>query len=413
MTTLTRHIAEYLDGHDQSVLDSIVGLTSQYDAMRLMERVRLGATFSACINAETGTQTISDNVEPYSDDGYSEDGYITFPDGDYADYVWCDSYDFWFHYEYSYSTANGDVISQRVYNEDYFTCGDCNDVLPNNESHSDDCESYCETCYYDNGHAENDDDDGGQVHCYSANVLNIIGQTALVNNERKRLSLCDGVDLFGVELETATQRSQSRGEVAEQLYNDVEFYQFGILKEDSTVSGPELCMLPANLEAHRKQIPWPDICESLRGTCRGYGRASVGMHVHVSRAPLSDFVTGKILVFMNLSRNTNFIEQIAQREHNQWCSASEKKITDGKRRFGEKYEIVHLTDQTIEFRIFQSNLLEARILKNIEFCAAVVQFCRDTSMRRLTVAEFLNWLVVENKDNYPALFHFIKTRRLA
>jgi hypothetical protein len=131
------------------------------------------------------------------------------------------------------------------------------------------------------------------------------------------------------------------------------------------------------------------------------------MHVHVNRNALSPLALGKTLVFINSAGNTALIRRVAQRDAENWARRYPKRVADGKNETSNKYEALHLSSRTVEFRIFRGNLRFQRVLKNIEFCHSVVKYCESASMRDLdSHAGYLAWLG-KNRGTYPNLVRFL------
>jgi hypothetical protein len=137
---------------------------------------------------------------------------------------------------------------------------------------------------------------------------------------------------------------------------------FAITKHDgSLINGFEIVTAPAPLEEHYKRF------EKFRSKTKGLtcesGRA--GMHVHVSRAPLTQLQIGKLLVFINDPNNRPHIKKIASRDSNGFCKSSVKKIRDVRHDAGDRYQSINLQNRaTIEYRIFKATTNVDSILKS-------------------------------------------------
>jgi hypothetical protein len=143
----------------------------------------------------------------------------------------------------------------------------------------------------------------------------------------------------------------------------------------------------------------------------GKDTTACGMHVHMNRKAISALTLGKMLVFINSAANSILIELIAQRDPHRWAKRMPKKITDGKATDGDKYEALHIGYKTIECRIFRGNLRPDRVLKNIEFCHAMVNYARDASMQEVTGYDgFLRWINAR-KGTYSNLVKFLAEKK--
>jgi len=183
-----------------------------------------------------------------------------------------------------------------------------------------------------------------------------------------------------------------------------------ILMNDGSLadSGVELITCPYTLDYHQDKFGWDKVLSTVRTIgMSGKGTDRCGMHVHVNRKAISALTLGKMLVFVNADGNRALVQRIAQRSSDRWAKMYKKYIRQGKDVFSDKYEALHLTERTIEFRIFRGNLRPARVLKNIEFCHSVVSYCQTASMQELNVhTGYLAWLG-KNRGTYPNLVKFL------
>jgi hypothetical protein len=120
---------------------------------------------------------------------------------------------------------------------------------------------------------------------------------------------------------------------------------------------------------------------------------------------------------MNHRDNAEFISGIAQRDvaASGWADANPEKF-DKVRKSADsprngKYSMLNVTMRTIEVRIFNSSLLVERIYKNIEFCHALVSWCKTAKANVLTPRNFVIF-VIANRATYPELAQFITDRNL-
>jgi len=256
-------------------------------------------------------------------------------------------------------------------------------------------------CYHSDSEPDDDDDDDDDgLHDYGTDVIREHGWPGVT----RRDSLC-----FGVELEMEATRSR----------RDAINYLGGrdgngtyILKTDGSLDegGIELVTLPYTLDHHATRFNWAGILRPLGRNARsGSGTTRCGMHVHANRAALTALQIGKALVFLNCAANASFVSYVAQRSSNGYCERdSSKKIKDAKHGFS-RYDMLNISGRrTIEFRLFRGNLRPERILKNIEFCHALLTYCADASMREIERAKFFcDWTLARSKT-YPNLVRFLR-----
>lgn len=154
---------------------------------------------------------------------------------------------------------------------------------------------------------------------------------------------------------------------------------------------------------------------------RSYDTKTCGCHIHVSRTALGDdpnraqIHLAKMLEF--ISRNAALVLAISRRESallDQWASC---KYLDGSGRKHSsaaiaKGDMRHEVNRrqalniqprdTLEFRIFRGTLSVRGLDMNLQFCQAVLEFCRISSYGSLWAKHFTPW-VREHRKLYPDL----------
>jgi hypothetical protein len=215
---------------------------------------------------------------------------------------------------------------------------------------------------------------------------------------------------MGVELEVE-RRNNCPYEIGEMTTND--FYndktgQFAIMKSDGSLSnGFEIVTCPATLNAHREN--WDKF---LNGAAikhlKSWNTDTTGMHIHISRNHLTQLDIGKLLVFINDSKNEEFVNHIAGRNSDQWAKKSNKKISDAVHS-SEKYEAVNMSHRnTIEFRIFKGNLAKQGLFRVMEFVHALVGFSKTTSMTKLSYKDFIKYMELpQNRSEYKIFYGWL------
>jgi hypothetical protein len=208
---------------------------------------------------------------------------------------------------------------------------------------------------------------------------------------------------LGVELEFETSdRDLARRKVGKALRGHA------IMKSDGSIHhGFEVVTCPATLDIHLEVFK--KFYESKINELQN--ASNVGMHVHVSRRPLSVLTVGKITAFMNNEDNKTFITKIAGRSPNNYCRQ------DIYRSFsyplthsngGDRYNTLNLQNrETIEFRIFSTPLNYEEFASKVQFCQAIVEYCKPAAIAaKLDVIKnyktFLGWLSTQRKS-YPEL----------
>jgi hypothetical protein len=208
---------------------------------------------------------------------------------------------------------------------------------------------------------------------------------------------------LGVELEFETKdRDAARHKVGKALRGHA------IMKSDGSIhNGFEVVTCPATLDIQLevfKKFYDTKITELKNAS-------NVGMHVHVSRKPLSVLTVGKLTAFMNNRDNVDFITAIAGRKPNSYCRVDEyRKVSFPLTNSGggDRYNTLNLQNkETIEFRIFSTPLNYEEFASKVQFCQALVEYCKPAVMSApLDIIKnyktFVGWLSTQRKS-YPEL----------
>lgn len=278
-----------------------------------------------------------------------------------------------------------------------FICEKCSQELPS-----------CSSCgfFFEKDHLVL----GRCPSCVSVSAKRVIkNYTYKVDEEISLIGKPKDQIYYGVELELESKNYNYDSLVVSELIKG-----FACLKRDSSLEeGFEIVTAPCALEEHYKI--WDGFINELPHTV--YPLRTCGMHVHATRFRLSDLQIGKILCFLHNPSNGKFVKLIAGRPsnfHNDFTAP--KKISDGLHgglvpQNAERHTALNLNgDKTIEFRIFRSSKMPVEILKNIEFCRAMIKFT-DWGVCSIQQAQqwkqFVNF-VFSYKRDFPYLSNFLK-----
>ena len=288
--------------------------------------------------------------------------------------------------QYHIQDTDTTICSGCYRNNDYFYCNDCDECYSDRSAnYTDDDDIYCDSCYVN--HVKSD-----RIKDYNYDPLDDLD---FLGNPKDDLYL-------GLELEVYVDKDLN--DTANTVSDLLEGY--AILKEDSSISMPgfEIVTAPSSLSIHREKITEffsnnPDIDTD--------DDHNIGLHVHISRKPLTQLTIGKMLVFINNPDNQDGIVAIAGRSSNNWAKLSPKKITDIKKQ-SSRYEAINLqNDATVEFRIFGSTVDPKLILTRLEFVHCLTVWVKDQSMLHLTWNNFTDY-VRENNALYSNLVEWLK-----
>ena len=193
-----------------------------------------------------------------------------------------------------------------------------------------------------------------------------------------------------------------------------------ILKNDGSIRG-NCCVEIVTAPHGRKEIN--DLVSELFTIFKGFqsgakGHNMGGMHIHCSLAPLSSKHILNLIRFMFNDSNTAEFNKVAQRSCAEYAafnidrvfnqqelldfiSGETKKIKNSNR-----YSAINFTDNTVEFRIFNSSLRDDRILKNLDFVEACLNFVKNKSFSK--DFEVFRKFVLNNSRKYKYLKSYIQ-----
>jgi hypothetical protein len=292
--------------------------------------------------------------------------------------------DIWAH------SGNGPICTNC--SDEYGCCDSCGDVQPTDELYYSERngEYYCSGC---------NRPESEHVHGYDYKPLPVFHGSPNGRAENNRI-------YYGCELEVELANNADLDEKAEEVLDKLgEDHVY--LKEDGSIShGFEIVTHPHTWEAITRlwKEDWGDGVKGLKS----HDTSTCGFHVHVSRKALTKMHIQKIVVFINAPENWGFVRRIAQRDSSGWAALKMGKTIGKCGTSYDRYEAVNVcNDHTIEFRIFKGNLKRDRILKNLQFVKATIDFTRDRSYRDLSSGKFIEF-VSTNRKAYPELHAFIK-----
>ena len=345
------------------------------------------------LTTEDDAVTIS-NGDRISEGGFDEHGNT------------CDDCGEMGHAEDFEQADNGKTICDNCRDNNYFTCDDCTGLFQTRYSHDYDGSCYCPDCY--NNLNMDDDDDapypGNHVLSYSTNILSRLTTSALFKTAPGEHRPKEPLWL-GVELEVERKR-KCPSDITTLVHQAVS--SFAILKEDGSLSssGFEIVTIPATLEYHR--LAWKPYFAGPANHLLSFKTNTCGMHVHVSRAAMSTLQLGKLLVFINDTKNAPFINAVAGRDRSTYATRSPKKITSGKATYSDHFDAVAISrrndGKTVEIRIFKGNTTLNGFFKNLEFVVAVVSFCATTGNRNLDSKDFIKFMdLPSSRASWPIL----------
>ena len=163
--------------------------------------------------------------------------------------------------------------------------------------------------------------------------------------------------------------------------------------DGSLDDGFELITQPMGLDTLREL--WARVLNSRAvRNLRSHDTTTCGLHVHVSRAGLSQLTIAKAVCFLNADTTDRFITLLARRDGNGYCkkkTANAVRASD--RTSYDRYERLNLTNpHTVEFRIFRGTTNYRTLMGSVEFAHNVLEFCAQAGVSSLTLEAFVLWL---------------------
>jgi hypothetical protein len=230
-----------------------------------------------------------------------------------------------------------------------------------------------------------------------------------------------GILYMGIELEVEKMSPHANDFL--ELANETSYNpHFVYLKSDGSLSstGVEIVTMPATLDAF-KQL-WP---QHAMDRVRGYGARSYhyhncGFHIHVSRTAFTPSHMWKFARFQ--MRNASLCQRVGQRENSsyaEWYAINDSlqnlpNIVKGKDSNRSRYIAINFQrNDTVEMRYFKGNILEAAIMKNVEFIDSIYEYTKQLtaadiiSRNGLARHKYLRWLVETGASRYPYLLEFL------
>jgi hypothetical protein len=291
-------------------------------------------------------------------------------------------------------------------------------------------------CYYSYEEDEYDDDDDDNqdsdlLMSYSTNVLNYLTKDSRIQSSPH------GDFLMGIEFEMETKEGCSVNAAVSDVRSQLG-EQYCVCKSDGSLGsyGLEIVTAPRGLAEHIKNFKRWEIDSSYRA----WDTKRCGLHVHIDSHAFTQMTLGKFLMLINSENNVDFIRKIAGRHPNtddqarSYCASEYQEVLVNpskavKGKSHERYRMVNLQNlgvkeskrltsttaydgkyDTVELRIFRASLSKTRMLAQIEFTHACVNFCRVASWRDLNQVSFVKWLKTVSSQ-YPNLADWYGVRR--
>lgn len=254
---------------------------------------------------------------------------------------------------------------------------------------------------------------------YSTNVLAVLPKPHLLVKEGEETDNPRDTVFYGVELECVA--SCEIKEATALIYKHLP--KFVICKYDGSLpsNGLEIVTLPATLAAHKEK--WNRFFEEkVNRKLSSWTHSCCGMHVHISRKPLSALTVGKLIEFINSDKNLPFLTTIAGRPPNEYCTVNANRKMRASTGGQPIRTLIRLSEDhhnaltvsrrnnatTLELRMFKGNVAKRGFFKNLEFVDALVSYARfGSSLSSLATIEFLGYVNM-SKGRWPYLSDWLQ-----
>jgi hypothetical protein len=274
--------------------------------------------------------------------------------------------------------------------------------------------SICESCYSDfvvhcdhcDEYYSGDDYSGCPNDCGQDDRLLNYGYKPypVFHDVDGKVSPVPGVVYMGVELEM-----ESNDHVVNDCVDVIDRHlgSFAYCKEDGSLShGLEMVTHPFTLEYAHKPNLWSVLDELRRMGCRSWNTTTCGMHIHVSRTAFDG--SAHLFRFTQLVlKNEPACTSFAGRKNDTYASFRDgyqpgllAKVIKG-REYGA----------TVEVRMFRGSLRINRLLANLEFVHAAVEYTRELTVPQVATGglswrAFATW-ITDHRNRYSHLFEYL------
>lgn len=317
-----------------------------------------------------------------------------------------------------YTTADDYDLCQHCYENETSGCEECGDVyyLEDRVEYDDDEDRYlCYRCVEAKERKE--------IHDYSYKPSPMFRKL-----EQER----ESNEYFGFEIEVEGDRYYAK-EFLQKVNKEMELVY---LKRDGSVDGFEIVSHPMSRGFFYKEFV-PKLTEGMEFLrqmgFRGHNKA--GIHIHVSSSSISAKMLKNMvnLMYQNKVEHRTTWRKIVQRrqyELDRWASMKPEtlnnktktntyKVIDAYDRQGRYYKpligssrysaINTSNDQTVEFRVFNSNTRIERIVKNAEVIFSLIDYSKTS--RPMFLHRYLDF-VFDKKDKYKEFCDFLVEKNI-
>ena len=322
--------------------------------------------------------------------------------------------------------------AESYLNDDLAWCEDCGDLTTYDDSiNAYDQHRICGNCdgnyYYHEGSGyyvrEDDDDyrDEDDDDSYSGAIGDYHSSRRQLGHIPSDFDLRKPRVLLGLELEMEISKDYDQTDRAEHILDKIGYAPDGtkycLLEHDGSISrGFEMVTGYSGLDLHTRQL---EFFKTRLAGAKSHNTSTCGLHVHICKSDMSLLHASKMVLFINDPDNHALVFALARRDSSSFSKihdkANDKYWLRDALRSGEgydkenrkarqlrnlnsdRYEALNFQNpNTVEFRLFRGTLKYETLIACLEFTYQTWFFCRDTSQKQLTTANFLKYICLEN-----------------
>ena len=311
----------------------------------------------------------------------------------------------WYSSEKIITDVNNQHLCDDCYCDNYYTCTFCGEFVHQNDCFWDEVrdEPYCEYCY-------NTEIGSRIINSYHSNDNWTVHYTENEYNDYMPDKLT-----LGLEIEVAGSAEFAEG-FMDKVDNDLIY-----LERDGSVAGFEVITQPMTRQ-YVTRLFEGKISKGFEFLKENNfkGHDAGGIHIHVGLPYdeldfMSCLLKLKKLLYNLSPRMQDLLLLVSQRSSDklkQWSDNTCNELTLQDCMIQDnRYELLNMDKrtQTLEFRMFNSNLRTERIMKNIEVVLSLLDYVDTYYTVNMYDKNLFTWLdyVKRNEEKYPNLVKFI------
>ena len=321
--------------------------------------------------------------------------------------------------------------AESYLNDDLAWCEDCGDLTTYDDSiNAYDQHRICGNCdgnyYYHEGsgyYVREDDDDYSEEDedSYSGAIGDYHSSRRQLGHIPSDFDLRKPRVLLGLELEMEISKDYDQTDRAEHILDKIGYTPDGtkycLLEHDGSISrGFEMVTGYSGLDLHTRQL---EFFKTRLAGAKSHNTSTCGLHVHICKSDMSLLHASKMVLFINDPDNHALIFALARRDSSSFskihdkandkywlrdalrsgegCDKDARKARQLRNLNSDRYEALNFQNpNTVEFRLFRGTLKYETLIACLEFTYQTWFFCRDTSQKQLTTANFLKYICLEN-----------------